>query len=36
LIDKNLQGANKAIIRQSWHPQHIEGIVLPSPMRSSW
>jgi hypothetical protein len=34
-IPKNKTVGNKAIIRQPWHPQHIEGIVLPFPMRSS-
>jgi hypothetical protein len=27
-----MQGTHKAMIRQPWHPQHIEGFVLPSPI----
>jgi len=35
MIFKKSPAPNKAIIRQSWHPQHIEGFVFPKTMRSS-
>ena len=30
-----MPAGNKAIIRQPWHPQHIEGFVFPKTMLSS-
>ena len=33
--ENKTRNGNKAIIRQPWHPQHIEGFVFPSPICSS-